>query len=36
LQQAGILAESGYIESLISAVVGILKVQAMPTAKAAA
>lgn len=36
LQQAGITADSGYIQSLISAVVGILKVQAMPTATAAA
>lgn len=36
LQQAGILASNGYIESLISAVVGVLNVQAMPQAKAAA
>lgn len=36
LQQAGILADNGYIESLVSAVVGILKVQAMPATKAAA
>ncbi|HEV2708917.1 MAG TPA: hypothetical protein VGU67_01780 [Edaphobacter sp.] len=36
LQQAGILATSGYVESLVSAVVGVLNVQAMPTEKAAA
>lgn len=36
LQQAGILADNSYIESLVSAVVGILKVQAMPATKAAA
>ncbi len=36
LQQAGILATSGYVESLVSAVVGVLNVQAMPTTKAAA
>jgi hypothetical protein len=36
LQQAGISADSGYLQSLISAVVGILKVQAMPTTKTAA
>ncbi len=36
LQQAGIVATSDYIESLISAVVGVLNVQAMPSAKAAA
>jgi hypothetical protein len=36
LQQAGITADSGYIQSLISAVVGILKVQAMPTATSVA
>lgn len=36
LQQAGIAASGSYIESLISAVVGVLNVQTMPTAKAAA
>lgn len=36
LQQAGILASGSYIESLVSAVVGVLNVQAMPEAKAAA
>jgi len=36
LQQAGILATSGYVESLVSAVVGVLNVQAMPAAKTAA
>ena len=36
LQQAGILASGSYIESLVSAVVGVLNVQAMPPAKAAA
>jgi hypothetical protein len=36
LQQDGISADADYIESLISAVVGILNVQAMPTTKAAA
>jgi hypothetical protein len=34
LQQAGILATSDYIENLISAVVGVLNVQAMPVAQA--
>ena len=36
LQQAGILATTGYVESLVSAVVGVLNVQVMPTAKTAA
>lgn len=36
LQQAGIAASGSYVESLISAVVGVLNVQAMPTAKATA
>jgi hypothetical protein len=36
LQQAGILATSGYVESLVSAVVGVLNVQAMPAVKSAA
>lgn len=36
LQQAGILATTGYVESLVSAVVGVLNVQAMPAANAAA
>lgn len=36
LQQAGISASGNYIESLVSAVVGVLNVQAMPEAKAAA
>jgi hypothetical protein len=36
LQSAGISANSGYVESLISAVVGVLNVQTMPGAKAAA
>jgi hypothetical protein len=36
LQQAGILATSGYVESLVSAVVGVLNVQAMPAANTAA
>jgi hypothetical protein len=36
LQQAGILATSGYVESLVSAVVGVLNVQAMPAVKTAA
>jgi hypothetical protein len=35
LQQAGITAGPDYIQSLISAVVGVLNVQAMPQAKAA-
>ena len=33
LEKAGIVASDSYVESLISAVVGILNVQAMPTAK---
>jgi hypothetical protein len=36
LQQAGLLATTSYVESLVSAVVGVLNVQAMPDAKAAA
>lgn len=36
LQSAGISANSNYVESLISAVVGVLNVQAMPAAKTAA
>lgn len=36
LQQADIAASSDYVQSLISAVVGVLNVQAMPEAKAAA
>jgi hypothetical protein len=36
LQQAGINADTTYIQSLISAVVAILNVQQMPTAAAAA
>ncbi|HEX3570743.1 MAG TPA: hypothetical protein VHU44_07960 [Acidobacteriaceae bacterium] len=36
LQQAGINADTTYIQSLISAVVAILNVQQMPTATAAA
>ena len=36
LQQAGISASGNYIESLVSAVVGVLNVQAMPEAKATA
>jgi len=35
LQQAGIAASGSYIESLISAVVGVLNVQTMPASKAA-
>lgn len=34
LQQAGIAADAAYIQSLVSAVVAILNVQVMPTAKA--
>jgi len=36
LQKAGITASGDYVESLISAVVGVLNVQTMPEAKAAA
>lgn len=36
LQQANISANGSYVESLISAVVGVLNVQTMPTSKAAA
>ena len=36
LQQADISANASYVESLISAVVGVLNVQTMPTSKAAA
>lgn len=36
LQEAGISTSSDYVQGLISAVVGILNVQAMPEAKAAA
>ena len=36
LQQADIAANGSYVESLISAVVGVLNVQTMPTSKAAA
>jgi hypothetical protein len=36
LQEAGIATSSDYVQGLISAVVGILNVQAMPEAKAAA
>ena len=36
LEKAGIHADAGYIESLISAVVAILNVQPMPSAPAAA
>jgi hypothetical protein len=36
LRQGGIVAGDSYVESLVSAVVGVLNVQAMPPAKAAA
>lgn len=36
LQQADIVVTTGYVESLVSAVVGVLNVQAMPAAKTAA
>jgi hypothetical protein len=36
LHQAGISADGSYVESLISAVVGVLNVQTMPGAKATA
>jgi hypothetical protein len=36
LTRAGIVADSGYVASLVSAVVAILNVQAMPAARAAA
>lgn len=36
LKEAGILATGSYVESLISAVVGVLNVQTMPVSKAAA
>ena len=36
LEQAGIAANGSYVESLVSAVVGVLNVQAMPESKAAA
>jgi hypothetical protein len=35
LEKAGVVASDSYIESLISAVVGVLNVQAMPAAKPA-
>ena len=36
LEKAGIVASDSYVESIISAVVGVLNVQAMPVAKPAA